>query len=98
MARPRKPPATAASDHHALSRKAVSGPRPSLLRMDSTLIDCDSCQVAGLACQDCVVSVLLGVPDPSEVPVPIDGEHARAMGVLADCGLVPPLRLQREVG
>lgn len=61
------------------------------------LIDCDSCQVAGPACQDCVVSVLLGVPDPSIVPVPIEGEHARAMEVLADCGLVPPLRLQREV-
>lgn len=44
-----------------------------------------------------MVSVLLGVPDPSLVPVPIEGEHARAMGVLADCGLVPPLRLQREV-
>ena len=72
----------------------MSDPRSSVLGM---LIDCDSCQVAGLACQDCVVSVLLGVPDPSEVPVPIDGEHARAIGVLADCGLVPPLRLQREV-
>ena len=79
----------------------MSGPRPSLRDMtkssDETVIDCDSCQVAGLACQDCVVSVLLGVPDPSIVPVPIEGEHARAMGVLADCGLVPPLRLQREV-
>lgn len=64
---------------------------------DETVIDCDSCQVAGLACQDCVVSVLLGVPDPSIVPVPIEGDHARAMGVLADCGLIPPLRLQREV-
>jgi len=45
-----------------------------------------------------VVSVLLGVPDPSDVPVPIDRDHARAIGVLAECGLVPPLRLQREVG
>ena len=45
-----------------------------------------------------MVSVLLGVPDPSDVPVPIDRDHARAIGVLAECGLVPPLRLQREVG
>ncbi len=62
-----------------------------------TVIDCGSCAVAGLACGDCVVSVLLGVPAPSDVPVPIDGEHVRALGVLADCGLVPPLRLEREV-
>lgn len=66
--------------------------------MESTIIDCGSCQMAGLSCQDCVVSVLLGVPDPGEVPVPLDGEHARALGVLADCGLVPPLRLAREAG
>lgn len=62
------------------------------------VIDCDSCLVAGLACHDCVVSVLLGVPDPGEVPMPIDVEHARAIAVLADCGLVPPLRLSREAG
>ena len=66
--------------------------------MDSTVIDCDSCQVAGWACNDCVVSVLLGIPDPGDVPVPLPAEHARALGVLADSGLVPPLRLQRDVG
>ena len=57
------------------------------------VIDCESCQVAGPACDDCVVSVLLGTPDPGVVGVPIDAEHARAIGVLADSGLVPPLRL-----
>ena len=62
------------------------------------VIDCDSCPVAGLACHDCLVSVLLGVPDPRDIPVPIDVEHARAIGVLADCGLVPPLRSAREAG
>lgn len=39
------------------------------------------------------MSVLLGTPDPRERPVALDGEHARAITVLADCGLVPPLRL-----
>ena len=53
------------------------------------IIDCGSCQVAGLACQDCVVSVLLGVP---EVPSVAD-EHMGALSVLAESGLVPPLRL-----
>lgn len=65
------------------------------------IIDCDDCQVAGPACQDCVVSVLLGVPDPADAPRNLDAEHARAIGVLADSGLVPPLRLvptERQAG
>lgn len=74
----------------------MSDPPPSLTAMEHTVIDCDSCQAPPTACQDCVVSVLLGVPDPSLVPVPIEGAHARALGVLADCGLVPPLRLQQD--
>jgi hypothetical protein len=57
------------------------------------IIDCDSCEVRGLACDDCVVSVLLGGPRP-ELD---DGERA-AIGVLAESGLVPPLRLVRPVG
>jgi len=60
------------------------------------VIDCESCRAPATACQDCVVSVLLGTPDPRELPVALDGEHARAIGVLADCGLVPPLRLTDE--
>ena len=69
------------------------------------VIDCDSCEVAGLACQDCVVSVLLGLPEtriPAEAGtgsvVELDDEHARAVQVLADSGLVPPLRLYRSAG
>lgn len=67
------------------------------------VIDCDSCEVAGLACQDCVVSVLLGmpgVPDSLErTPVvEMDDEHARAIEVLAQGGMVPPLRLRRSAG
>jgi hypothetical protein len=55
------------------------------------IIDCDSCAAAGPACGDCVVSVLLGAP---EGPLRrVADEHAEALGVLADSGLVPPLRL-----
>jgi hypothetical protein len=52
------------------------------------IIDCDSCEVRGLACGDCVVSALLGGP-PGELD---DGERA-AIAALAGSGLVPPLRL-----
>ena len=52
------------------------------------IIDCDSCEVRGLACDDCVVSALLGVP-----PGEIDDAEAAALDALAGSGLVPPLRL-----
>lgn len=54
------------------------------------IIDCDSCEVRGLACGDCVVTALLGAP-PSGVHLD-EGERA-ALGALAGAGLVPPLRL-----
>jgi hypothetical protein len=54
------------------------------------LIDCDTCAVKGLACSGCVVTVLLGsTPDGVEW----DETERAALGVLADSGLVPPLRL-----
>jgi hypothetical protein len=52
------------------------------------IIDCDSCEVRGLACDDCVVSALLGGP-----PGEIDEGEAAALEALAGSGLVPPLRL-----
>ena len=72
------------------------------------IIDCGTCSVAGLACGDCVVSVLLGAPEahrPADRPVRdmpetaflplvhVEDEHAAALEVLAGSGLVPPLRL-----
>jgi hypothetical protein len=54
------------------------------------LIDCDRCEVRGPACGDCVVTVLLGAaPDG----VHLDAAEVGALDVLADSGLVPPLRL-----
>lgn len=55
------------------------------------LIDCDRCRVRDLACDDCVVTALLGGPPSRSVEIG-DGEH-RALGALADIGMVPPLRL-----
>ena len=51
----------------------------------SVLIDCDTCLVRGLACHDCVVTVLLGPPPE----LGFDEEEQRALDVLAESGLVP---------
>lgn len=53
------------------------------------LIDCDSCEARDLACDDCVVPVLLGPPRRLE----IDEGERQALHVLAEAGLVPRLRL-----
>lgn len=50
-------------------------------------IDCDDCAVRGAGCQDCVVSVLLGVPETLLV------DERRALEILAEAGLAPRLRL-----
>lgn len=55
------------------------------------IIDCDGCGVRGDACGDCVVAVLLGAP-PN-----LQADEQRAIGVLAEAGLVPPLRLVEAV-
>ncbi|MCK8646421.1 hypothetical protein ACRU43_12615 [Mycobacterium colombiense] len=51
------------------------------------VIDCDECAVRGPGCRDCVVSVILGVPDTL-----LQDERA-ALEVLAEVGLAPRLRL-----
>lgn len=58
------------------------------------IVDCDRCEVRGLACDDCVVSVLLGPPRPLDVA----DDERRAVDVLATSGLVPPLRYEAEPG
>jgi hypothetical protein len=66
------------------------------------IVDCDSCEVRGNACGDCVIGVLLGMPEmraegepvPSGAsPVQLDAPEQDALAVLADQGLVPRLRL-----
>lgn len=56
------------------------------------LIDCRTCVAGPAACSDCVVSVLLGPPIDGH----LESEEERAIGVLSESGLVPPLRLIRD--
>lgn len=69
------------------------------------IIDCDSCEVRGNACGDCVIGVLLRTPAPRESLTPdsdlpsgapivqLDAPERRALHLLAEQGLVPRLRL-----
>jgi hypothetical protein len=50
------------------------------------LADCDRCELRGVACADCVISVLPGGQ------AQIGEEERRALRVLAEAGLIPPLR------
>ena len=59
----------------------------------SMRIDCDTCLVRGLACHDCVVTVLLGPPPE----LTLGDDECRALDTLAASGLVPPLRLVTAV-
>jgi hypothetical protein len=54
------------------------------------LIDCEKCEVRNVGCADCVVSFMLGAP-ADEVEIG-DGER-RALDILAEAGMLPPLRL-----
>ena len=60
-------------------------------------IDCEECVMEGTgACDDCVVSYIVG-REPGEAVV-IDAEEERAVRLLAGAGLVPTLRLVRRTG
>ncbi len=64
-------------------------------------ISCDDCSLEGTnACDDCLVTYLLGPADgPSErQAVIVDVMEARAMRMLHEVGLVPELRFARRVG
>ncbi len=54
------------------------------------IVDCDRCQVRGNACQDCVITVLLGAPPGA---VELDGAERSALDTLAEAGMVPRLQL-----
>ncbi len=60
-------------------------------------IDCDRCALRETeACDDCVVSFLLG-REPDDAVV-IDAGEARAMRMLERAGLVPSLRFNTRAG
>lgn len=61
------------------------------------IIDCDGCTARGLACGDCVVTVLLGGLPTTDAVMATDGieldeAERRAVTVLVRAGLVPSLR------
>ncbi len=64
----------------------------SLVMTDGTIsISCDDCELRGTAaCEDCLVSFVLG-REPDDAVV-VDVEEARAMRMLSRAGLVPRLR------
>ena len=60
-------------------------------------VDCDSCAMrATEACDDCVVTYLLG-REPDDAVV-IDAEEARALRMLERAGLLPSLRFASRAG
>jgi hypothetical protein len=64
---------------------------------DVLTIDCAECSFEGTtACDDCVVSFLLG-REPEQAVV-IDVAEARAVRLLGQAGLVPALRHVRRTG
>ncbi len=54
---------------------------------ETVVIDCDDCAVRGPGCRECVVSVLLGVPET------LSYDEQVALEALAEVGLAPRLRL-----
>ena len=60
-------------------------------------IDCDQCVAQHTdACDDCVVTFLCD--EPSEQAVVVDVAEVRALRLLAESGLAPPLRHARRTG
>jgi hypothetical protein len=55
------------------------------------LIDCEQCELRDIACPDCVVMALRGA---ARGRCQLGEAEARALRVLADAKLVPPLRLR----
>ncbi|MGH9062503.1 MAG: hypothetical protein ACRDZQ_04155 [Acidimicrobiales bacterium] len=65
--------------------------------MQTLTISCDDCCMQGTtACQDCVVSFVLG-REPEDALV-IDADEARAVRLLAGAGLVPGCRHRLRAG
>jgi hypothetical protein len=58
------------------------------------IIDCDRCDMRNIACDDCVVSVLLAAPPAVDRGVIEWSEsESGALDALAHGGLVPPIRM-----
>jgi hypothetical protein len=60
-------------------------------RREMMLVDCDQCELRDIACSDCLITALAGTPRRWR---DIGEAERRALRVLADAKLVPPLRLR----
>ena len=58
------------------------------------LIEFDRCVMRDIACSDCVVTALLSAPGPHGE---LDESEYRALRVLADARMIPPLRLRMSL-
>ena len=67
--------------------------------MNTLHVDCGTCIARGPACSDCVISVLLGVPEVGATTHQVDltGDEQSALAALAGSGMLPPLRLVSAV-
>jgi hypothetical protein len=52
-------------------------------------IDCGRCEMRGIGCRDCAIALI----ETRNVTGYLPEAELRALGVLADAGLVPPVRL-----
>jgi hypothetical protein len=59
------------------------------------IVDCDRCEVRGDACQECVITVLLGATPGG---IELDATDQRALDTLAEAGMVPRLQLVARYG
>ena len=59
-------------------------------------VDCGRCEMRGSGCQDCVITALVprnAAGFSPDAPGSLGEPEVKALRVLADAGLVPPLRL-----
>lgn len=65
--------------------------------MQTITVECESCVMQDTgACEDCVVTYLVG-REPDDAVV-IDADEARAMRMLEQAGLLPTLRFEARAG
>jgi hypothetical protein len=56
------------------------------------IIDCYRCQARGVGCAVCAATHVLGDTLVGDDPTDLDPAELRALTVLANAGLIPPLR------
>jgi hypothetical protein len=61
------------------------------------IIDCGTCAVAGLACGDCVVSVLLGIPEVLDrADSTVSGLASDSLSEMPESSVLPLVHVEDE--